>query len=202
MLKVPKIVLSLLFLSAVYGPVCAEMTATTEKGEKVILREDGTWRFREPFPAKGINPKASAKIEMLRGKAVVYYRPDRWQGLKEAQPGRYELTHRDGDVNGLVIAERLQMPLDTLRSVALNNAREASSDIKVVREERRVVNGQEVLFLQLEGTISGIPIVFMGYYYSGTAGAVQIVAYTGQNLLKEYQADMLEFLGGFTVIQK
>lgn len=196
------VALSCLLLLAIGPSAQGEITATTDSGKKVILNEDGTWRYRESVTVTRKSDTAKAKLELVRGKAAVYYNPDKWKGLKETQPGRYELTHQGGDVNGLVLAERLQMTLEALRTVALNNGKEAAPDIKVVKEDRRVVNGKEILFMQLAGTISGIPFSFLGYYYAGPAGTIQTLTFTGQNLLEEYRGDMMEFLDGFTVIKE
>ena len=94
------------------------------------------------------------------------------------------------------------MTLEALRTIALDNGKEAAPDIKVVKEDRRVVNGKEILFMQLEGTITGIPFTYLGYYYAGPAGTIQTLTMTGQNLLDEYRGDMMEFLNGFTVIKE
>ena len=166
------------------------------------MYEDGTWKYRESVTVIGKSDTAKAKLELVRGKAAVYYNSDKWKGLKETQPGRYELSHQSGEVNGLVIGERLQMTLEALRTVALNNGKEAAPDIKIVKEDRRIVNGKDILFMELEGTISGIPFSFLGYYYAGPAGTIQTLTFTGQNLLGEYREDMMEFLNGFTVIKE
>jgi len=44
-----------------------------------------------------------------------------------------------------------------------------------------------------------IPFTYLGYVYSGTQGTVQFLAYTGRNLVKEYEADFLELLGGLVI---
>jgi hypothetical protein len=83
--------------------------------------------------------------------------------------------------------------------VALNNALEAAPDAKIVEEQRRRVNGTDVVMLRLEGTTSGIAATFLGYYYGGPAGTVQVICYTGQNLFQEYRPDFEDFLNGFHI---
>jgi hypothetical protein len=79
------------------------------------------------------------------------------------------------------------------------NATKAAPDAQIVHEERRTVNGSEVLYLQIEGTIQGIPFVYHGYYYGGQGGCIQVIGYTAKNLVQEYRADIVDMLNGLTV---
>ena len=203
-------ILAALSLAALLGqPVSsAEIIATTKEGKTVVLYDNGTWKYLEeankPAPVGGQGKYARAasateKLDLLRGKASVYYDPAKWKNLKESEPGRFELTHKDGDGYAIVIAERMQVPLESLRNIALAHAKEAAPDARLVAEEKREVNGSEVLFMQTAGTIQGMSFVYVGYFYTGKAGSVQIITYTGENLLEEYQKDFEELLNGFQV---
>jgi len=76
------------------------------------------------------------------------------------------------------------------------NGRAALSDLQIVKEEYRFVNGLKVLFLQMDGTMYGIKISYYGYCFSNTEGTIQFVIYTAQNLLKEYQDECDKLLNG------
>ncbi len=203
--------LLLLLLLAIFGATAAaaEMTATTAEGKKVTLHDNGTWSFakgaqKEPAGSGkyGRSTAATEKIDILRGKAAVFYDPLKWRNLKEPEPGRFELTHKDGDAYALVIAERMQMSLESLRNIAINNAREAAPDIRVVAEEKRLVNGSDILLMQTAGTIQGMRIVYVGYYFTGKQGSVQVITFTGENLLDDFRTDLEEFLNGFQLVQQ
>jgi hypothetical protein len=120
-----------------------------------------------------------------------------WSETKADEPGNLNFRHSSGDLYAMVISERITVPTDTLKGVAIANAKKVSPDIKIVEEERRSVNGVDVLMLRLEGTANGVPFVYLGYYYGGAAGTVQVVTYTGQNLFSEYRRKMEDFLNGF-----
>lgn len=77
------------------------------------------------------------------------------------------------------------------------NGRESAPDLKVIQEEYRMVNGQKVLFLQLNGTLQGIKFTYYGYYYSNSSGTVQFITYTSQSLLEAYKEDCEKILNGF-----
>ena len=102
----------------------------------------------------------------------------------------------------MAITEQITVPMSSLKNIALINGRNAAPDIKVTKEEYRSVNGQQVLMLQLTGTIQGIKFVYFGYYFSGENGTVQLLSYTSQSLFNKYEADMEKFLNGLVMIKK
>jgi hypothetical protein len=56
--------------------------------------------------------------------------------------------------------------------------------------------------LQIRGTIQSIPFVYLGYYYSGQEGSIQLLTYTASNLFDEYRHDFQELLDGFVVASR
>ncbi|OKS89220.1 hypothetical protein RG47T_4703 [Mucilaginibacter polytrichastri] len=52
----------------------------------------------------------------------------------------------------------------------------------------------------MSGTIQGIKIKYLGYYYSDQKGTVQLLAYTSAMLYKEARAEMETFLNGLVLI--
>jgi hypothetical protein len=101
----------------------------------------------------------------------------------------------------MLITEKLKVPLETLISIAIENGKKAAPDLKVIKQEYRIVNGVKVMMMQMSGTIQGISFVYYGYYYSNESGSVQFLAYTSQDLLNNYSDDIEELLNGFVVIK-
>lgn len=194
-------------------PLQAQEKATTANGRAVLLYPDGKWKYvtalAEPGKSGGSsvverNRPASAteKVDLAKGKLALYYNPKKWKPVSENEPGRMSLLHNDGDGYGMVIAERLQVGLEALRKIALENALKAAADAEITSERRLKVNGLDVLELQIRGTIQSIPFVYLGYYYSGKEGAIQLLTYTASNLFDEYRGDFQELLDGFTANQR
>jgi hypothetical protein len=131
----------------------------------------------------------------------VWYDAKKWKISASNSEGgsRTEFNLLGGDGYAIVIAEGLAIPLTSLKLAAIENAKAASKDAKVVFEESRTVNGIEVLCMQIDGTIQDIPFTYLGYYYGGKLGAIQVITYTGQNLLNKYKQEMEEFLNGLEV---
>ena len=95
-----------------------------------------------------------------------------------------------------MISEKIEIPLETLKSVALTNAKSVAPDIKIINEEYRTVNGLKVLMIQMNGTTQGIKISYYGYYFSNSSGTVQLLTYTSQNLMDSLKNESDKLLNG------
>ena len=189
--------------------VSAQERATTESGRKVILNPNGTWQpesKKESSSNTGVGFKrpetSTEKLTFNRGTISVYFNPNIWKKKSQEEPNRVQLQHKDGDGYALILAERMELPIDALKNLALTNAKNAAPDAHITLDEKRRVNGVDVTVLQIKGTIQGIPFIYYGYYYAGKDGCIQILNYTAQNLFDDYKADFLDFLNGFTVEPK
>jgi hypothetical protein len=183
------------------------MTATTDSGRKVLLYPDGTWKYKDKptTPASNLksyakSPSATDKLVLNQGKVIFNFDPEKWKkDVRPQEPGEHGFTLVAGDGYAKVISERIQMPLATLKHIALENAKQAAPDAHLATEEKRLVNGKEVLCMQVKGTVEGIPFVYLGYYYSGTEGSVQVITFTAENLFNESRKEFEEFLNGFEI---
>ncbi len=114
----------------------------------------------------------------------------------------YEFEHVDGDVYAMIIPERIEVSLNTLKDAALENAQAVAPDAEITYEEKKTVNGVDLLALKMTGTIYGTEFVYYGYYYGGSAGTIQFITYTTGNLMSEYEVDLLGLLNGLTITEK
>jgi hypothetical protein len=176
-----------------HGMVRSLAPATGVSTEPTVRRSTRS-AFRTP-------DGATRKVEILAGNASVSMDPKKWQPRKSDEPGRLEFVHQSGDGYAMVISERIEFALPKLRELALDNARNVSPDLVIAAEETRNVNGVDVLMMHLETSMSGVKLSYLGYYWSGSTGSVQVLTYTGTNLLSEYRRDFEDFLNGFQVRQ-
>lgn len=192
-------------------PVLAkEIKATTEDGRAVILSENGTWKFTTPqvkdSPARvipgGIFTKpAAATIETksAKGNYSLWTDPGKWTLLAKTinQSAEYSFVHTGGDAYAMLITERIPVALENFEQIVLQNARNAVPNTTVVFSENREVNGKQVRYLELEGTIQGIPFVYNYYLYSNNKACTQVAVFTSKQLYTEYQKDFQDLLNGF-----
>jgi hypothetical protein len=196
-----------LFLLGTGLSVFAQINAVTETGEQVVLYKDGTWKSLEIKSGWETRPdtlklnKSASSTFLVKGSRVEYgiwINPKKWQFKKNPNDelSEYKFTLTGQDAYAMIITERIQVPLESLKEIALKNALKAAPDARILKEEVRNVNGLDLMLLQMEGTISGINFVYYGYYYSFEGGTIQFISYTSKNLFPNYKADMDQLLNG------
>jgi len=192
----------------------AQISAVTETGDPVILYEDGTWVYLNaeqienvPIPInekkffKGDNSTFLVKSKKLN--IGIWIDPKKWSFTRgtENDAFEYQFQKKGDDLYAMLISEKMQIPIETLKRVAVENAMGVAPDIKIVKEEYRLVNGIQVLMLRMEGTIQGMEVTYFGYYYSNSNGTIQLISYTGQNLFSGFKDDIVDFLNGLVEIK-
>jgi len=194
----------------------AQISAITETGDEVLLNDDGTWSYvnksaddaevveikTNPQPFEK-NESATFSLKSKKHNMGFWVDPKKWTFEKGVSnpDAEYEFTLKGEDLYGMVISEKMEIPLTTLRELALENGKIAAPDLKIVKEEYRIVNGLNVLLLQLDGTMQGIKFSYYGYYYSNPSGTVQFITYTSQSLLDHYKKDAESLLNGLVEIK-
>jgi len=191
----------------------AQQKAVTETGEEVILFEDGTWKYQNEDNSKNTTIPTNSEIFtkdkkstfLLKSKKLnvgFWLNPSLWSFKKATKnaEAEYELALKDGDLYATIISEKVEIPLETLRAIALENGKAVAPDLKIVKEEYRTVNDLRILLLQMNGTMQGIKVSYYGYYFSNSNGTVQFVSYTSQNLINNYKTECDKLLNGLVEI--
>lgn len=187
----------------------AQIRGVTESGEEVLLFQDGTWKFVNDSASSVEEIKMNAQkffrdksagflVKSSKVDVAVWMNPKLWSFSKAESDEASELKfeRKDLDLYGMLITERIQIPLDNLKDIALDNARKVAPDIRIKKQEYRNVNGLKVLMLQMSGTIQGIKFTYFGYYFSFLGGTVQFLTYTSSNLFDTYEKDAEQLLNG------
>ncbi len=191
----------------------AQKIAVTETGEEVLLFENGTWEYKnkgniknEEIPTNSKKFKKSKESTfLLKSKNLnvgFWLNPKEWNFKKAIQnpDAEYELISKEGGIYGMIISEKIEIPVKTLRTIVLENGRASAPDLQIVEEEYRTVNGFKVLFMKMKGTMQGIKFTYYGYYYSNSNGTVQFITYSSQKLIDKYQKDCDKLLNGFVEV--
>lgn len=189
--------------------VSAQIKAITETGDEVVLYNDGTWSYlgdsvteKMAIPVNETeflkHKKATFLVKSTKLNVGIWIDPKVWSFTKGTDDDAFEFQFekRGEDLYAMLIAERTSIPIESLKDIALQNARDAAPDTRLISEEYRNVNGIQVLMMQFCGTIKGLKISYCGYYYSNPNGSIQFLAYSGQKLFPDYIDDIEEFLNG------
>lgn len=192
----------------------AQKKAITDTGEEVILYQDGTWKYvnaADSARVVGTNNtpfvKPATNTFLLKSKKFnigFWINPKKWkvQTEKNNEDAEYELHEETNDLFAMMITEKSEIPVESLKDIAIKNARKVAPDIVIQKEEFRIVNGEKVLLVQMKGTYNGIRFIYYGYYYSNKNGSLQFVTYSTNNLLVENIKDCDDLLNGFVVLKE
>lgn len=187
----------------------AGQKAITDTGEEVILYSNGTWEYSKDAQKLSdmieINKKifnkpidSSFLVKSTRNNSAFWINTNKWSFSKseELPDAEYQFELKDKDLYGLAITEGIEIPLESLAKIALHNARSVAPDMEIVEQEYRIVNGNKVLYMQMNGTMEGVKFTYVGYYYSDDSGSTQLVNYTATNLVERYKPEINDFLNG------
>ncbi len=186
----------------------AQQLATTDDGRRVKLNTNGTWQFADSTMKADTAarlfskpPHSTTYIKSTRNRFGFWYDKSIWKMAEKLSndASEFELSLVKGDGFAMFISERIEVDLENLKEIAVNNAREEDPNIKLEKEENRIINGQKVKYLQMSGEAHGIKFVYMGYYTSNESGTLQFVCYTAKNLLKNYEPDFQNLINGLVV---
>jgi hypothetical protein len=177
----------------------AQKKAITDKGDEVILYDDGTWKYatslnreEKPFeinPVKFTRDKAgSFLLKSNRIHVGFWLDPKKWKFYKAVnnEDAEFQMELREQSTQVVIISEKVQISLESLHQIVLTTLKAASPDLLILHEEYRMVNGLKVLYVQARGTISGMKANFYNYYYSDSSCTLQ---YDVIGLNKDAMAD-------------
>jgi hypothetical protein len=187
----------------------AQLTAVTETGNLVILYDNGTWTYMHKdsinsneVPVNSasisINPNSLFLLKSTRINMGSYVDTTKWtiKRLDDGEAAEFEINNMESGLYGMLITEKLNLPLESLANIAMDNAKTAAPDVQVIDKQYRTVNGLKVLMMHMTGTIQGIKFSYYGYYYASPAGATQFLVYSSEEIVKQHIPDIEELLNG------
>jgi hypothetical protein len=158
----------------------------------------------ETAPALNLpnNRRTLRPLSLLQGHAGVRYDPSQWKSQAINEAGAFQFQNAAGDVYIKVINERIEIPLESMIEIVLGNAQKVDPKATVTRRGWRNVNGSRMLLVEIEAIASGIPLTFYYHCFSGSAGTIQLIGFTGRSLMKEARPAIEQFVSGFEVVGK
>jgi hypothetical protein len=100
----------------------------------------------------------------------------------------------------VVFSGSVGAPSIVLRDRVLSARKDADPNAQINFEEKRTVNGRQVLATEMSGaTKEGVPFRFFGYYHGGSLGSIAVVGYTPETLFSKNLGEVTEFLNGLEI---
>ncbi len=116
------------------------------------------------------------------------------------EPGAIRYNHINKHVLGWMLADKTGgIRTSAMKDMALRNAQRVDPRVRLTLDDRRMVNGREVLHVEYLPTQNSVPIRFTGYYHGGLKSNLQVVAYCVAAEFETYQKDVGEFINGIEI---
>lgn len=192
----------------------AQTKAVTENGDEVLLYSDGTWKYvsdtkKETKILDTVEmAKPASSSFLLKSKKIkcgIWINSSKWKFNKEDDADgvqEYSFTLFGEDAYAMFIPERIEIPLETWETVAVENAKKVATDVEIIKEQIRIVNKVPLLCIQMNCTIHGIKFTYYGYYYSSEKGSAQFITYTSQSLFSQYKPQLENLLNGLVILSE
>ena len=123
------------------GILAEDRRAKTTDGKEVLLRSDGTWSYIGEYNK---DKKSEIAYTGKRRTFEIHLLPNTWKKLDKVDNDAAEVGFiKDNEIWAMIIAERIEIPIEALKKAALENMKMVDKDAKIVFEEKRTVNGKE-----------------------------------------------------------
>ncbi|MEO1411899.1 MAG: hypothetical protein AAFW73_18565 [Bacteroidota bacterium] len=203
-------------------PLKAQTKAITERGDSVVLLEGGTWytaeEYRQLLRAEYTSldtsaiayqkPEVATKQEVGEGGSYrAWYDGEQWESidanlLNPQAELAFQYKGSSEEAYGMTVYEAWEIPTAQLQKIAVQQANKMGSNLKVLEEEYRVVNGVTVLYTQLEATVSGLDLVYHYYFASQEGLSLQYIVFTGKSYAEKVESRIMDLLNGLVVGSK
>jgi len=174
----------------------AQTNAITEHGDSVVLLENGKWEFIENYRLSLLEAPLS-----LDTNAVAFFKPESAKRITKSMEGHYNIWYTEKDwqetdpkalnpiaekafvlegnsAYGMVIYEKVQIPLEQLKNIAVANAERMGENVKVLNTEYRKVNEKLYLAMEMNATVMGLDMRYVYYFANKNQGCLQFITFT------------------------
>lgn len=175
-------------LSVAYAGSCGQERSANESA----LRQPDGKQYRK-------SATATKAIPADFGDATLWLDPAKWVEYSR-EPGVVRYNHTNKHVLGWMLADRTGgIRTSAMKDIVLRNAQRVDPNVRITLDDRRVVNGREVLYIEYLLTQNSIPIRFAGYYHGGLKTNLHVVSYCIAAEFETYQKDVDEFINGIDI---
>lgn len=143
------------------------------------------------------SPTSKTRVKTSVQDFVIWVDETKWKQEESNTPGMLTFAHVNSDVGTAVLTERLGYPAEAMRDVALEAFQRDDPNAKITSEEKRIVNGRQVLEFEISAKVEGVPSKIYGYSHGGLSGNVEVLGMIPEaQLTRNNIADVTEFLNG------
>jgi hypothetical protein len=188
------IFLSVVCVFGLIGCNCAQKQ-TTATSKTTSGTKTGT-AYQRPI-------NANAFVKAPSGSFGVWIDQQKWKpGDPNEETKTINFIHHKGIASAAITSDCTFVPIKTLRKYAIDNGRKRSADFHdfhILSEEKRSLNGKDILCLKIQVKIKNVPFTYLNYFYGGPEGYIQAFTCAPSILFDEYKSDLDDFLNGIQI---
>jgi len=149
--------------------------------------------------SKDVNSKLD--FTSKHGTYSIHLLPNTWNKSKVAHvdDAEIEYDHVDKGVYACVIAEDIGGTIQHLKKSNIDRMLLRDPMLTVSTEEKRKINGKEVLYYTVLFTANGIKMAGLFCLYADSKCMIQSWTITGRNIFAEMKPDMEQFINGIVI---
>lgn len=169
------------------------------KTEELRLKPASTWTEQEASLYR--MPSTAVKgIKGINAPYELWIDPYEWEETDDLNVhADRSFKSASGNAYAIIVAQKKKISLNDLEDIIIKNAAESGFEkVSVVQAEKRLVNGQEVLFLHWQAHINRTPIEFLSYLYTNNDWVILLHTYTPEESFNKNQQSMEHFLDGIS----
>lgn len=207
-------------LTLTISQVFSQTNAITEKGDTVVLLDNGRWEFIENYRLSLLEPEAvietnpiafSVPVTSRRvtknfdGNYESWYNEKTWQEIdpKSINPiAEKAFASNDNEAYGMIIYEPLKITLESLQEIAVSNAKRTGENVKVIKSEYRTVNDQKILSMEMSAEVMGLSLNYIYYFANKEEGCLQFITFSAHNDVKKMKPMLFDLLNGLVMKEK
>jgi len=179
-----------------------DIRAVTEDGRRVVLSQDGKWRFDTKARA-GVVTEGGSPYQTSVKKISLNFNTNEWTLMPKREgeaSNKRMFQHRNLPIYVLAIADELPASNESLKAAIFTNAASGGFTTTTLIDQTKQISGHQVGELRFAAANkSGLEFVFSSYYYADEDGNVQLMCYTAQSLFHKYQAECEKLLNGLSI---
>jgi hypothetical protein len=170
----------------------------------VLLSLNGRYRTDETLTFDNLYEETGMYvIDTLVGQEVSYsleYNASEWSISEESfnSDAEYELNSKN-DSYAIFIAEKPNVGIDNLVSVAKSNLQEVSESFELIEEMMVSKDGTTFVDLIAKVRLDGTDFTYYNRYYAGDEGSIQAMTFTYSNLFDENRTNLKNLLDGIEI---
>lgn len=160
----------------------AELGTAIFNGKRVILSDDGTWKYANPETAAANGDCTPVSSELVP--FSICLNSSDWTNANLGGGHEHSIKHKKHELYLLVISESVFIKMPALKSALLENAKSAAglNKVNVFEEENTQIDGHPAGRIVYQTKISGIDITYENFYTNfKDTGSLQLVFFAAKS---------------------